>query len=392
MERAEFGETNEVLLALEECSHNFMEGGKRLKIAGAARGRVLSGIASQLEPGDQVLDVGGYIGYSAIVMANVLKSRGGAGKKNSSSSSCDNSCDIDGSDGGRRPGSDDDNENHSAHIEDGRKGNARVGGSETNGAGDERTSTTSASGEKKAGNHNSNNSEKTHRQGNSRVVSIEMDFMSACIARWLVFYAGVSDYVEVRIGKAEDAIRGIALQNERERLSEVRKGKSASTALKFAMVFMDHNCSQYHKTLLRLEELRLMKKNTYLVADNVLFPGAPLFLWYILQTGRFTGIQVCQMREKVHGAMINDWMSVCKYTGYGESEKGRTDSEEESPAATFAPRSLIVPNEFIDLAAEIESLSYRAQRSKVNVMDWKEHAEKVKKVYTKMRLLAKYRA
>merc|ERR1711972_106131 len=49
--------------------------------------------------------------------------------------------------------------------------------------------------------------------------------------------------------------------------------------LKCCAVFMDQKGSRYHEDLSALEKYGLLQPGAVIVADNVLKPGAPVFLW-----------------------------------------------------------------------------------------------------------------
>ncbi|CAK9066149.1 Gastricsin (Pepsinogen C) [Durusdinium trenchii] len=54
-----------------------------------------------------------------------------------------------------------------------------------------------------------------------------------------------------------------------------------------ALLFMDHRGSLFHDDLRDFEEMGLLKDGAMVVADNVLKPGAPYFLWRVTQSPAF---------------------------------------------------------------------------------------------------------
>mmetsp|Transcript_26989 Transcript_26989/g.43625 ORF Transcript_26989/g.43625 Transcript_26989/m.43625 type:complete len:168 (+) Transcript_26989:720-1223(+) len=147
---------------------------------------------------------------------------------------------------------------------------------------------------------------------------------------------------------------------------------------------MDHNSTKYHNTLLRLEDEGLLQAGAVIVADNVLFPGSPIFLWYILRCGKYSGFTVCPVKENVHGAKLDDWMIVCKYDGE-QCLRGVIDNEgADDNNGTHRP--VVIPNALLELAAEVEAINTRAKRSIVNKEDWEAHVALTLNVYRKIGL------
>eukprot|EP00931_Biecheleriopsis_adriatica_P098774 TRINITY_DN72877_c0_g1_i1.p1 TRINITY_DN72877_c0_g1~~TRINITY_DN72877_c0_g1_i1.p1 ORF type:complete len:149 (+),score=28.61 TRINITY_DN72877_c0_g1_i1:289-735(+) len=72
---------------------------------------------------------------------------------------------------------------------------------------------------------------------------------------------------------------------------------------------MDHKGSRYHEDLASLEEHGLLRAGSVVVADNVLSPGAPLYLWCVagLEQQSYR-TEVVRLREFAKGG--DDWMTV----------------------------------------------------------------------------------
>ncbi|CAE7382784.1 Comt [Symbiodinium natans] len=105
------------------------------------------------------------------------------------------------------------------------------------------------------------------------VVSLETDPIHAVIARNIVMMAGLDHLVDVRIGHSKDLLPRLA-------------GK------KFAFVFMDQKGSRFHEDLQLLADQDLLCDGAVVVADralealpedNVLKPGAPIFLYLLAE-------------------------------------------------------------------------------------------------------------
>ncbi|CAJ1417004.1 unnamed protein product [Effrenium voratum] len=97
-----------------------------------------------------------------------------------------------------------------------------------------------------------------------KVVSLEMDPIHAVLARRLVAFAGLAESIQVWTGHSRDLLPYLA---------EKYAG--------FDFVFMDQRGSRYEEDLASLERLGLLQPGALVVADNVLKPGAPVFLWRV---------------------------------------------------------------------------------------------------------------
>lgn len=94
--------------------------------------------------------------------------------------------------------------------------------------------------------------------------SIEINPEFAAVAKQIVHHAGLSNKVTFLIG---------SLESEGKQLKE-----TIDTA---DFVFIDHWKDCYLPDIKRLEALKLLRKGTMVVADNVITPGAPDYLAYI---------------------------------------------------------------------------------------------------------------
>lgn len=128
------------------------------------------------------------------------------------------------------------------------------------------------------------------RPHGGRVVSIEVDPIHVTIVRNMVEYAGMSDSVDVWTGYCYDVI---------PHLLDTYGPQS------FGMVFMDQKGTRFHTDLELLERLGLLADGAVILADNVLKPGAPLYIWH-LANGPYTGLTAVSVREFL--LQSEDWM------------------------------------------------------------------------------------
>lgn len=106
----------------------------------------------------------------------------------------------------------------------------------------------------------------------ARLLTIEFNPDYAAITQQMVDFAGLQDRVSVLLGASQDII------------PQLKKKHGVDT---LDMVFIDHWKDRYLPDLLLLEECGLLRKGTVLLADNVIFPGAPDFLAYVRGNSRF---------------------------------------------------------------------------------------------------------
>jgi len=123
-----------------------------------------------------------------------------------------------------------------------------------------------------------------------RVVSLEVDPIHVTIVRNMVEYSGMSDYVDVWTGYCYDVI---------PHLLETYGPRS------FGMVFMDQKGTRFHTDLELMEELGLLADGAVILADNVLKPGAPLYIWHLVN-GPYTHTTAVSVREFM--LQSEDWM------------------------------------------------------------------------------------
>ncbi|CAE8700028.1 unnamed protein product [Polarella glacialis] len=123
--------------------------------------------------------------------------------------------------------------------------------------------------------------------GGGRVISCEVDANAAEIARAVILWAGAQHEIDVRIGCAFDWIA------------------SGQLGL-IDLLVLDHRGERYHTDLQAVEHQLSCRARIF--ADNVLHPGAPLFLAYIKD--RFH-TRIHEVKEFLHTPPIDDWVVIC---------------------------------------------------------------------------------
>eukprot|EP00971_Amphidinium_carterae_P196697 3903771-Amphidinium_carterae.1 len=123
-----------------------------------------------------------------------------------------------------------------------------------------------------------------------KVTSIEVDPVHVAIARHIVAFAGVGSRVEVKCCHSNNLLEELALSSNM-----------------FSMVFLDSRSSGYETEIATLEQAGFLDRGTVIVADNVLKPGAPRFLWEMTRSDRFS-TKIVSLQEFAMAS--EDWMSV----------------------------------------------------------------------------------
>jgi catechol O-methyltransferase len=96
--------------------------------------------------------------------------------------------------------------------------------------------------------------------------SIEFDPLHAAIATKIVEFAGLKDKVTILVGTLES------------KWKEIQNKFKVQTA---DLIFLDHVKHAYLSDFKLFESSGLIKSGTVIVADNVIFPGAPDYLEYV---------------------------------------------------------------------------------------------------------------
>ena len=139
-----------------------------------------------------------------------------------------------------------------------------------------------------------------------QVQSLEVDPLHVCVARHLVNLGQRSQFAEVCAGQVKDLL---------PRMLE-DFGSSAA-----ALVFMDHRGTRFHLEFQLLERLKLFGPTADVLCDNVLHPGAPLYLWQESQPLPPRQLCVWSLPEFGGDSQIEDWMAHQKYQPFHPEEK-----------------------------------------------------------------------
>ena len=115
------------------------------------------------------------------------------------------------------------------------------------------------------------------REWDGRLVSLEASAVNARVSRAMVELAGLSDFVEFRHAKAEEAI--------------------PSLGAPFELVFIDHWKDLYLPDLLRLEQHALLRPGSVVVADNVGLFDATEYFAHVRGSGRYDSRNVASTVE-----------------------------------------------------------------------------------------------
>ena len=105
------------------------------------------------------------------------------------------------------------------------------------------------------------------------IVTIELNPDSAAAARRIHEHAGVANRIQIVVDSTDHAIPRLSQQFHID---------------SFDFIFIDHHKEAYLPDLKLLETVGLIKKGTMIVADNILFPGAPDYVNYICNNPRYT--------------------------------------------------------------------------------------------------------
>jgi catechol O-methyltransferase len=128
------------------------------------------------------------------------------------------------------------------------------------------------------------------RPHGGKVASIEVDPLHVCIVRNMVEHAGLTDHVDCWTGYCYDVFPHML---------------KTYGARSIGMVFMDQKGTRFHTDLNRLKELDLLAEGAVILADNVLKPGAPHYI-YELMHGPYEHAVAVSVREFL--LQSEDWM------------------------------------------------------------------------------------
>lgn len=192
-----------------------------------------------------------------------------------------------------------------------------------------------------------------------RIVTLEVDPAHMVIARNIVAFAGLTHIVDVWTGHSKDLLH---------RLPARYHGK-----LKFNAVFMDQRGSRYDEDLATLEKHDLLMPGAVVIADNVLKPGSPAFLWRLVKSGAYD-THIVTLRE--FAMPSEDWMSV-------SVRKTMPTAAGGVPQPVTTPEA---PPEIAMLQWESDRMRGQATKAKQGVTfgEWAEFAEQMKQRMAKL--------
>eukprot|EP00930_Biecheleria_cincta_P002685 TRINITY_DN103681_c0_g1_i1.p1 TRINITY_DN103681_c0_g1~~TRINITY_DN103681_c0_g1_i1.p1 ORF type:complete len:785 (-),score=154.41 TRINITY_DN103681_c0_g1_i1:13-2367(-) len=176
--------------------------------------------------------------------------------------------------------------------------------------------------------------------GQGTVTTCEVDAGNAYVARGVIQFAGMEGDIQVRVGCANDWV-------------------STGQLGTIDLLLLDHRGTIYHEDLHAAESS--LSPHARVLADNVLYPGAPLFLHYIDYQNY--SIEIHELKE-FQRQDLDDWVVICTPPPPGE-RKGMPES---------------TPPEMRRLSAEIDQISWRSQTAPV---DWVAFQTRLKPIFYK---------
>eukprot|EP00929_Paragymnodinium_shiwhaense_P074688 TRINITY_DN38231_c0_g3_i1.p1 TRINITY_DN38231_c0_g3~~TRINITY_DN38231_c0_g3_i1.p1 ORF type:complete len:953 (+),score=174.36 TRINITY_DN38231_c0_g3_i1:125-2983(+) len=196
-----------------------------------------------------------------------------------------------------------------------------------------------------------------------RITSLEVDPVHCVIARNILAYAGLDGVVDVWTGHSKDLVC---------RLTGPEHGDGKPL---FSFVFMDHRGSIFHIDLKVLMEEGLLAPGATIVADNVLKPGAPLFLWEVTRSPRCKS-QLARVWEFAMPA--EDWMSVTVCNEAPEKGRGKSRAAGRK-SKRLASQTPSCPSELLHLDKHCDRMREKAMGPGrgVTYRDWAAFASDV---------------
>eukprot|EP00811_Abedinium_folium_P036499 NODE_9201_length_1440_cov_4.220107.p1 GENE.NODE_9201_length_1440_cov_4.220107~~NODE_9201_length_1440_cov_4.220107.p1 ORF type:complete len:413 (+),score=147.71 NODE_9201_length_1440_cov_4.220107:75-1241(+) len=131
-----------------------------------------------------------------------------------------------------------------------------------------------------------------------RVTSLEVEPLHVCVARHMLNLGAHAALGEVRTGQAKDLLPRVA---------------DELGALSLGLTFMDHRGTRFHDELYLCERMHMAAPRMDTICDNVLHPGAPVFLWEETQPGASRVAAVWSLPEFGGDGRIEDWMAFERY-------------------------------------------------------------------------------
>ncbi|KAJ3143747.1 hypothetical protein HK101_003129 [Irineochytrium annulatum] len=129
----------------------------------------------------------------------------------------------------------------------------------------------------------------------ARYVSFEYSAEYAAIATKIIAHAGLADRVSILVG---------AFSETYPRLESELGIKQVD------MFFIDHAKERYLPDFRIIEQKRLCKSGGVVIADNVIYPGAPDYLKYVAQAESVASHQVIESELEFSRGQVKDALSV----------------------------------------------------------------------------------
>ncbi|KAI1233015.1 hypothetical protein IHE44_0006205, partial [Lamprotornis superbus] len=133
----------------------------------------------------------------------------------------------------------------------------------------------------------------------ARLLTVEFNPEFAAIAKQMIEFAGVQDKVKLLEGPSDEIIPQLKKKYEVDTLD---------------FVFLDHWKDRYTPDTILLQECNLLRKGSVLLADNVIFPGAPDFLNYVRKSPHF---QCTNYPSHLEYMQVEDAMEKAVFLGSG---------------------------------------------------------------------------
>jgi len=135
------------------------------------------------------------------------------------------------------------------------------------------------------------------------VRSLEVEPLHVCVARHMLNLGERGHLAEVRAGQVRDLLPRLV-----DELGESSVG----------LTFMDHRGTRFHDELCLFERMRLPANHMDTICDNVLHPGAPVFLWEESRPGARRRAAIWSLPEFGGEGQIEDWMALERYVPQGD--------------------------------------------------------------------------
>ena len=131
--------------------------------------------------------------------------------------------------------------------------------------------------------------------------SVELDLEMIKVATDMIEFAGTADKVKIIPGKSSDVI--------------ARFHNNEFPVSSFDFIFMDHHKPIYKADLILMEELKLLKKGTVVLADNIVYPGCPDYAEYVRNNPKYKCTTFPGITFSSIGKQYDDEMEKCMYLG-----------------------------------------------------------------------------